>query len=99
MAGEEKLIEELYQNVRASGNRVLERRLADLAIWHHKNRQGMSLDNLAGRQAFLEKSFWILLEVNALMAERIHELENATKSKHLWTPVGMAVNGSLRDFR
>lgn len=98
MAGEDKLIDELYANVRASGNRVLERRLADLAIWHHKNRQTLSLDNLAGRQAFLEKSFWIMLEVNALLAERIHELENAQKSKHLWTPVGMAVSGNLRDF-
>ena len=93
------LIEELYRNVSASGNQVLERRLADLAVWHYNNVQTLSRDNLAGRQDFLEKSFWILLEVCALQTERIHELERKQSSRHLWTPAGMSVDGDLRDFK
>ena len=92
----EHLLRDLEYNARASGNKVLERRLADTAIWFYKNQDRIPFDNLAARQAFLQRAFWILLEVNALLLDRLHELEGIGKSKHLWLPRGAELNG--REF-
>lgn len=86
-------------NVTASGNRPLERRLADLSVWYHRNRGHFGTDNLAAKQAFLEKAFWIVLETLALTTERLHELEDRGKPKELFLPRGLTVNGNLREFR
>lgn len=86
------LIKELIHNVEASGNRALERRLADLAVWYHQNMNHIARDNLAGRQAFLEKAFWIMLEVMALQANRIQRAEGRG-TKHLWLPSGASLHG------
>lgn len=68
--------------------------MADLTVWFYKNKDRISRDNLAGRQAFLEKSFWIMLEVNALLLERNHELEALRKGRSmLWIPSGMKISG------
>lgn len=88
----EVLIQELQHNAAASGNKVLERRLADLTIWFYKNKDAIARDNLAARQAFLEKAFWILLEVNALMLERMRD---NSRSSNLWLPKGVRINGDL----
>jgi hypothetical protein len=96
---EEKLIEELLHNAQASGNRALERRLADLTIWFYKNKGSIPRDNLAARQAFLEKGFWIQMEVIALLLERNHELEAAKRGmSNLWLPRGLDYEGDLRKF-
>ena len=92
-ADAERLLRELDENAQISGQRPLERRTADLAIWFYRNMSSISRDNLAGRQAFLEKAFWIMLEQQALMVERIHELENRGKSKNLFLPKGIKYNG------
>lgn len=93
------LLEELTYNAQASGNKLLERRLADVAVWYYQNRSRVSLDNLAARQALLEKALWTLLEVNALMTERLHELEAMKKGRsRLWVPRGMKVNGGTSEF-
>ena len=89
---ERVLIDELIHNVEASGNRILERRLADLAVWYYQNKGGIARDNLAGRQAFLEKAFWIMLEVMALQTSRIQKLEG--RASNLWLPSGMSLNGN-----
>lgn len=92
---EQKLIEELMHNAMASGNRPLERRLADLTLWFYQNKQRISRDNLATRQELLERGFWILLEVNALLLERNHELEAAKRGQSaLWLPKGMLVENN-----
>jgi hypothetical protein len=91
-----QLIDELQHNATASGNRPLERRLADLTAWHYNNTQALAKDNLAARQAFLERAFWIQLEVIALLVERLRETEG---SKNLWLPAGLDVHGDLRSFR
>jgi hypothetical protein len=88
----DSLIEDLLYNATMSGNRTLERRLADLSIWFYRNKNSIPLDNLASRQAFLQKAFWISLEVIALLLERIHELESAKRSEKLWLPRGMRMN-------
>lgn len=95
MSNPEVLIEELMHNARVSNNQALERRLADLTVWFYKNKDSISRDNLAARQAFLEKAFWIMLEVNALLLERIREQGG---SKSLWLPKGMKINGDVREL-
>jgi len=92
------LIDELLHNVNASGGKTLEKRLADLAVWYYRNRSRIPLDNLAARQALLDKAFWTLIEVSALLLERQHELEALKRGRsHLWLPRGMKVNGA-NDF-
>ena len=90
-----KLIDELYHNAAASGNRPLERRLADTAIWFYQNKGRIPMDNLAAKQAFLEQAFWIQVEINALLLERIREMGG---SQGLWLPKGLDVKGDLRSF-
>jgi len=90
MSNESVLIDELHHNARASGNQVLERRLADLSVWYHMNKTRIARDNLAARQAFLEKALWIQIEMNALLLERIRKL-NAKSG--LWLPNGMLIDG------
>jgi len=91
---EETLIKELMHNAQASGNRVLEQRMADLTVWFYNNRNRVPRDNLASRQALLEKAFWTLLEVSALLLERNHELEAMRKGRsQLWLPSGIKVSG------
>jgi hypothetical protein len=92
------LIDELLYNVNASGGKTLEKRLADLAVWYYKNRSRIALDNLAARQALLDKAFWTSIELNALLVERLHELEAIKRGRSsLWLPRGMKVNGT-NDF-
>jgi len=94
-----ELIEELLYNANASGQKLLERRLADVAIWFYKNKSRVPVDNLAARQALLEKALWTLLETNALLTERIHELEAGRRGGgRLWMPRGMKVKGDVRDY-
>lgn len=90
---ERVLIEELMHNARASGQQPLERRLADVAVWFYNNRDRLARDNLAARQDFLEKAFWIQLEINALLLER---LRKQSGSDALWLPSGMLMDGTRK---
>lgn len=90
-----QLLEELEFNARASNNRPLERRLADLTIWYYQNRNRIPPDNLAARYALADKALWIVLEILALVTERLHESE-ATSG--LWRPKSVQVNGDVRKF-
>lgn len=99
MPSSETLVEELIHNARASGQRPLEQRIADLAIWYYKNVKHIPTDNLAAKQAFFEKAFWCMIEVQALLIERNHELEAAKRGmSNLWLPKGIDVQGDLRKF-
>lgn len=93
MAAEAKLIDTLLEIAADSGNRIMERRMADLSVWYYRNRGGLARDNLAGRQDFTEKAIWILIELIALQQDRIHELEARGKSKSLYLPSGVTLNG------
>jgi hypothetical protein len=88
------LIEGLLHNAQISGGQLLERRLAETAVWFFKNMEYIPLDNLASRQAFLQKSFWILLEIQALMLERMR----GDKESSLWLPKGMEIAGDIKKF-
>jgi hypothetical protein len=83
------LIDELTHNANNSGNQILERRLADLGLWFHMNKDRIPMDNLAKRLDFMEKAMWTLLEIDALLLQRIRE---KTGSKLLYLPSGMMSN-------
>lgn len=91
------IIEELQNFASRSGNKLLERRLADLSVWFYQNKQRIPPENLLVRQAFMEKALWTMVEVQALLLERIQEMEHARKSgkSSLWLPGGMKVNGDV----
>lgn len=95
MPTERELVEGLLHNAKVAQGHPLEQRLADTALWFHANVKHIPRDNLASRQAFLEKGFWCLLEVSALLLERLRE-ERA--SKMLWIPNGMNVTGEMDRF-
>lgn len=94
-ATEARLIEDLIYNANASGHHPLEQRMADLAVWYYKNVKHIPRDNLAARQAFLEKAFWCQVELNALLLERIREMKPGS---NLWLPRGIKVEGDVRQF-
>lgn len=82
-----RLIRDLQANARHSGNQILERRLADLALWFNYHKGEVSLDNLAARVNFLEKTLWVQLEINALLLERLRKREGV--GSKLYLPTGM----------
>jgi hypothetical protein len=90
-----KLVEELIHNANVSGNRPLEQRMADLTVWFYKNVEHIPRDNLAARQVFLEKAMWTMVEIQAMLLERIRE---TTGSKGLFIPRGINVEGDVREF-
>lgn len=90
-----QLIRELQHNATVSGNKTLERRLADLTLWYYKNRHDLARDNLAARQDFSEKAIWIMLEILALQTERIRNLSG---NGALYMPTGVAVRGNVQTF-
>lgn len=91
----EVLIRSLIQNAQAMGNRPLEQRLADLTVWFYRNGKDIAPENLHMRLKLSEKALWIMLEVIALTMDRLQELEHRGKSKHLWLPKGVKVEGDL----
>lgn len=91
-----QLVSELYHNAKVSGNRPLERRLADTTAWYYNNAYFLPKENLQARVEMLHRAFWIMLEINALLLQRLHEQEG---SKDLWLPAGLDINGELRSFR
>lgn len=94
----ENLVEELIHNASQAGNRPLERLMADTAVWFYKNHKRVPKEDVIRRQAFLEKSLWCLIELNALLCERVHELEAGRRgAKHLWLPKDLKINGSMHE--
>jgi hypothetical protein len=90
-----RLIDELEYNAEHS-QQMAESRLAETAAWFFGNKDRMPIDNFASRADFLFKACWMLIETNALLLERIHELEGG-KSK-LWLPKGMKMSGDVKKF-
>lgn len=86
----ERLINELMHNAKVA-EKPLEQRLADTAAWFFHNKDRIPLDNLASKQRFLEKTCWLLIEICALQADRIHKLEGGSGT--LWLPRGMLADG------
>lgn len=94
-AENERLIAELQHNAHVS-QELLEQRLADTTAWFFANKDRIPRDNLASRQAFLEKAVWLLIEINALALERLRKREG--RDGALWLPRGMNATGDIRNF-
>jgi hypothetical protein len=84
-AAEQSLIRELKENATIAGGKPLETRLADTALWFHMNKDRIPKENVVARLDFMEIGFWCLLEINALLLERIRV---KTGSHHLFLPSG-----------
>lgn len=97
-SAEANLIEELIHNASVSGQRPLERRLADLSVWFYQNLGRIPRDNLAARQAFMEKAFWCFIEITAFQVERLHEIESLRAGRNLWIPKGLKMEGDVTKF-
>jgi hypothetical protein len=82
------LLRELRSYANATGNKPLEQRMFDLALWYSHHKGSIPLDNLAAKAAFLEKALWIQIEINALLVERVNERKAG--SAKLWLPSGMS---------
>ena len=95
MINPEVLIEHLIRNCEANGNKTLEQRLADLTVWFYRNRKAIDSLNLERRCHFVEVSLWTMLELFALMMERVQEAEAGKKSASLWLPRELKVEGDL----
>lgn len=80
------LVRELADLARRRGNRPLEQRMYDLALWYSYHMGEIPVDNLAAKCAFLEKAFWIQVELNALLYDEIRAGRGSPK---LWLPSGM----------
>lgn len=76
----------------------LERRLADTAVWFHENKDRIPRENLAARVDFLFKSVDIFIELLAMTAKRMQEVEGRPKSSSLFIPRGVDVKGDVRHF-
>ena len=91
----DRLIAELQHNAEVS-EEMLEQRLADTAAWFFANRGRIDKMNVIKKCEFLEKTCWLLIEMNALLTDRVHKLEG--KSATLWLPRGMNAKGDVRQF-
>lgn len=76
----------------------LEKRLIDMAVWFHANKDRMPRENLTARVDFLEKSLDVFLEMTAMLVERMQLAEGRRKSQSLWTPAGMSAKGDMTRF-
>lgn len=69
----------------------LEKRLIDMAVWFHKNKDRIPRNAVEKRCDFLEKSLDIHLELVALLVQRL-ELAEGRRSSQLWLPNGIRDN-------
>lgn len=89
------LIAELQHNAEMS-QELLEQRLADTAAWFFANKGRIPKMDLGKRCDFLEKTCWLLIEINALLTDRVHKVEG--KSATLWLPRGVNATGDVRRY-
>ena len=71
----------------------LERRLCDTAIWFHRNKGCVPIEDLGKRLEFAEKTIDIMLELFALTLDRMQRLEGKGKSPNLYLPNGIRLRG------
>jgi hypothetical protein len=93
-ADERSLIEALTHNQKVSGGQTLETRMADLAVWFNHHRRQIPTENVVKRAEFYEKAFWVQMEINALLLERMRKMRPGGE---LWLPSGMLMDNQ-REF-
>lgn len=83
------------ETIAKNTNLPLERRIVDMAVWFHRNKDRIPREALDKRVDFLEKSLDISLELIAMLAERLQHAEGRSK---LYLPRGLDVRGDLTKF-
>ena len=76
----------------------LEKRLVDMAVWFHKNKDRIPRNNVEAKCDFLTKSLDIHLELMALLVQRI-ELAEGRRGSPLWLPAGIKNNETGEVYR
>lgn len=71
----------------------LEKRLVDMAVWFHRNKDRLARNNVEQRCDFLTKSLDIHLELVALLVQRLEKAEGRRTSP-LWLPAGIKDNST-----
>ena len=71
----------------------LEKRLVELAVWFHRNKDAIPREALSKRVDFLEKTLDIHLELVAMLVNRMQLAEGRSKNGSLWLPRGIKVTG------
>lgn len=78
-----------------------EDKVRDVAVWYFENRNRIPPENVRKRLDFMDKAVKCLLEIIAMQAKDIQELEQRRPRAKLWLPSSVKVdNGpaiSLRD--
>lgn len=93
-----QLIDKLDNILNTGGHLPLERRLIDTAIWFHRNKPRLARENVMGKIEFLEKTCDILIELGALLTERMQEAEGKKRHATLWLPKGLSKRGDVEHF-
>ena len=75
-----------------------ENRTQEIITWYHYNKNLIPKENLVKRLDFQQKAIDCLLELIVHLLEDIDPLEHKAgqRSKTLWLPKGMKVNGDVR---
>jgi len=80
-----------------NSNLPLEKRLIDLAVWFHKNKDSLPKCEVVRRLDFLTKTIDIQLELVAMLMDRLQQAEGRKKSSSLWTINGASFDGKRFD--
>jgi hypothetical protein len=86
------------ENISNNTNLPLEKRLIDLAVWFHKNKDAMPKTEVVKKLDFLTKTLDIHLEMVAMLADRLQQAEGRRKSSSLWTVSGLDARGDFTRF-
>lgn len=84
-----QLVHDLQHNAKVSGAKDLEQRLADTALWYYHNKHNIDQLNLAKKIQHQGIAIECLIEISALLLERIRA---TTGSKKLYLPAGIRMN-------
>ena len=79
-------------------SRAFEERLADIGKWYDYHLRRLSADNIPARLKLQGKAIECCLELFALAAADIQQLEGQKRSNSLWLPNGVSIGGDLRRF-
>ena len=83
----EAMLKRLEQ-IDAQAHLPLERRLIETAVWHHRNAPRIPAEDLKKRAEFAERNCDIILEILAMVVERLQDLEGRHAGSSLWLPRG-----------
>lgn len=77
-----------------------EKRAEEIIRWYHYNKNLIPPENLVKRADFQQKAIDCLLELVVHLLEDLDPLEHkaGTRSRSLWLPASVRVNGSVKEF-